>query len=300
MATAPVASAARPRGRRRSVRKVLAPYGLISPGGLFLIVFFLVPIGVMVSLSLQTGNVFDGFKMTWHFRSYLDSLSQYHTQFLRSIQYGALATLLTLIISYPMAFWIAFYGGRRKSTYLLLLLLPFFVSFVIRTLSWQFLLADEGIVLGPLKDIGLLGTNFRVLATTFAVVAGLTYNFLPFMALPLFVSLERIDRRLLEAAEDLYATKRQVFTRVILPLSAPGVFAGVLLTFIPASADFINSSILGGVGNTMIGSNIQTEFLTNKDYPTGAALSFVFMFALLIGVFAYARIMGTRDIEEYL
>ena len=299
MASTPVA-AGRPRGRRRSFRSALAPYALISPGGLFLIAFFLVPIGAMVSLSLQTGNVFDGFRMTWHFGSYFDSLSQYHTQFLRSIQYGALATLLTLVISYPMAFWIAFHGGRRKSTYLLLLLLPFFVSFVIRTLSWQFLLADEGIVLGPLKDAGLLSTNYRVLATTFAVVAGLTYNFLPFMALPLFVSLERIDRRLLEAAEDLYASKRHVFTRVILPLSAPGVFAGVLLTFIPASADFINSSILGGVGNTMVGSNIQTEFLTNKDYPTGAALSFVFMFALLVGVFAYARIMGTRDIEEYL
>jgi spermidine/putrescine transport system permease protein len=279
---------------------VLAPYLLISPGGIFLIVFFLVPIAVMASLSLQTGNVFDGFRMTWNWSSYTDSLSQYHSQFLRSITYGAIATLLTLVISYPMAYWIAFHGGRRKTTYLLLLLLPFFVSFVIRTLSWQFLLADEGIVLGPLKDLGLLSTNYRVLATTSAVIAGLTYNFLPFMALPLFVSLERIDRQLLEAAEDLYATKRQVFWRVILPLSTPGVFAGVLLTFIPASADFINSSILGGVSNTMVGTNIQTEFLTNKDYPTGAALSFVLMFALLIGVFAYARAMGTRDIEEYL
>lgn len=238
--------------------------------------------------------------MTWNWRTYLDSTSQYHTQFLRALRYGSIATIAALLISYPMAYWIAFHGGRRKSTYLLLILLPFFVTFIIRTLSWRFLLADQGVLFGPLKSLGLLQENFHVLATTFAVVCGLTYNFLPFMALPLYVSLERIDRRLVEAAEDLYASKVQAFLRVILPLSVPGIFAGILLTFIPASADFINSTILGGVSNTMVGTNIQTEFVVNKDYPTGSALSFIFMLVLLMGVFAYARILGAERLQEYV
>jgi spermidine/putrescine transport system permease protein len=285
---------------RRGARRRLAPYLLTLPGGLWLALFFLVPIAVMASLSLQTGDVFEGFKQTWNWRTYLDSTTQYHTQFVRALEYGTIATIATLVISYPMAYWIAFHGGRRKATYLLLILLPFFVTFVIRTLSWQFLLADQGVIFGPLKEVHLLSSNFRVLATTFAVVCGLTYNFLPFMALPLYVSLERIDPRLVEAAEDLYASKRQAFFRVILPLSVPGIFAGILLTFIPASADFINSTILGGVSNTMVGTNIQTEFLVNKDYPTGSALSFIFMAVLLLGVFAYARLLGSERIQEYV
>jgi spermidine/putrescine transport system permease protein len=195
-----------------------------------------------------------------------------------------------------MAYWIAFYGGRHKSTFLFLILLPFFVSFVIRTLSWQFILADNGIVLGPLKDLGLLPEDFHVLATSVAVVCGLTYNFLPFMVLPLYVALERIDLRLVEAAKDLYASRYQAFRRVVLPLSLPGVFAGVLITFVPVASDYVNAAILGGTHTTMIGNIVQTLYLTNNDYPAASALSFTLMGALLVGIFAYARALGTENV----
>ena len=286
--------------RRARFRRAVAPYALIFPGGLWLAIFFVVPALVMLSVSLQTGSLEEGFRQTFHLSTYTDGISRFHTQFIRSLEYGLVATVAALLISYPMAYWIAFHGGRRKSSFLLLLLLPFFVSFVIRTVSWEFLLADNGIVLQPLKDAGILSQDFHVLATSFAVVAGLTYNFLPFMALPLYVSLERIDRSLVEAAEDLYASKAQAFWKVIFPLSIPGIFAGVLLTFIPASADFINATILGGIGNTMIGNIIQTQFLTNNAYPLASALSFVLMGALLLGVFLYARVLGTDKIDEYV
>jgi spermidine/putrescine transport system permease protein len=294
------ATPAVPAARRSRLRRVLAPYALIFPGGLWLAIFFVVPALVMLSVSLQTGSLEEGFRQTFSFSTYTDGIARFHTQIIRSVEYGFLATLAALLISYPLAYWIAFHGGRRKSSYLLLLLLPFFVSFVIRTVSWEFLLADNGIVLQPLKDAGILPEDFHVLATSFAVVAGLTYNFLPFMALPLYVSLEHIDRSLVEAAEDLYASKAQAFRRVILPLSIPGIFAGVLLTFIPATSDFINSTILGGIGNTMIGNIIQTQFLTNNAYPLASALSFVLMGGLLIGVFLYARVLGTDKIQEYV
>lgn len=286
--------------RRTRLRRVFAPYALIFPGGLWLAILFVVPAVVMLSVSLQTGSLEEGFRQTFHFSTYADALSRYHTQLLRSVEYGVMATAAALVIAYPMSYWIAFHGGTRKSSLLLLLLLPFFVSFVIRTVSWEFLLADNGIVLQPLKDAGLLPNGFRVLATSFAVIAGLTYNFLPFMALPLYVSLERIDRSLVEAAEDLYASKAQAFWRVIVPLSIPGIFAGILLTFIPATADFVNATILGGIGNTMIGNIIQTQFIVDNNYPLASALSFVLMGGLLIGVFLYARALGTENIQEYV
>jgi len=197
-----------------------------------------------------------------------------------------------------VAYWIAFRGGSRKSTYLFLLLLPFFVSFVLRTVSWQYFLSDSGILLGPLKSAGILPQDFRVLATSTAVIGGLTYNYLPFMVLPIYVALERIDPRLVEAAQDLYATRATAFRRVVLPLSLPGLFAGVLLTFVPMAADYVNAAILGGTSNTMIGNIIQDEFLNVQDYPTGAALSFMLMAILLIGMFAYARALGTEDVLQ--
>jgi spermidine/putrescine transport system permease protein len=277
----------------------IGPYLLLLPGGLWIALFFLIPIVIMASVSLQTGSIEAGYAMTWHWQNFTQGVSQYSTQLIRSVEYGLIATVAALLISYPMAYWIAFHGGHRKSSYLLLILLPFFVSFVIRTLSWQFLLADEGIVLGSLKSLHLLPADFHVLSTSFAVVAGLTYNFLPFMALPLYVALERMDPRLIEAAGDLYASRRQAFLKVVLPLSIPGIFAGVLLTFIPAAADYINASILGGPGTTMIGNIIQTQFLTNFDYPLAASLSFILMAGLLVGVFLYARALGTESIQEY-
>jgi spermidine/putrescine transport system permease protein len=275
-----------------------APYLLVLPGGLWLLAFFVVPIGMMASLSLQTGSLEEGFRQTLHWQTYLDGLRLFHVQLVRSLVYGVAVTALTLVLSYPMAYWIAFHGGRRKSTYLFLILLPFFVSFVIRTVSWQFILTDQGILLGPLKRLHLLPESFHVLASSWAVIGGLTYNFLPFMALPLYVALERIDPTLVEAATDLYASRTQAFRRVILPLSLPGVFAGILLTFVPAAADFVNAAILGGTNTTMIGNVIQTTFLTNNDYPLASALSFLLMVALLIGVFAYARALGTEEVLE--
>jgi spermidine/putrescine transport system permease protein len=292
--------AQRVRHRRTRLTRTLAPYGLIAPGGLWLAVFFLVPIVSMASVSLQTGNVFDGYRMTWHFGNFTQALSLYHTQFLRSLWYAGVATALTLAISYPLVYWIAFHGGRRKTTYLFLLLLPFFVSFVIRTLAWEWILSDAGILLGTLKSWHLLPQNFHVLATPTAVVTGIAYNFLPFMALPLYVSLEKIDRSVVEAAGDLYAGKVQVFLRVILPLTIPGIFAGVLLTYVPAVGDYLNASILGGPGTTMIGNIIQLKYLQDLQYPTAAALSFILMAGVLIGIVAYARVLGTRSIEEYV
>ncbi len=282
------------------IGKRLAPYLLILPGGAWLLMFFLIPMLFMASVSLQTGNLEEGFRQTWHFHRYIEVFQQYRPQFIRSLQFGSIATAITLIAGYPLAYWIAFHGGRHKTTFLFLLLLPFFVSFVIRTLAWQFILADDGIVFGTLKSWHLLPQSFHILATRTAVISGIAYNFLPFMALPLYVALERIDRRVVEAASDLYANKKDVFLRVIFPLSIPGVFAGILLTFVPAVGDYVNAAILGGTNTTMIGNIIQLEFLQNFHYPAAAALSFILMAILLIGIFAYARVLGARSIEEYV
>jgi spermidine/putrescine transport system permease protein len=276
----------------------LAPYYLVLPGWLWLALFFIVPAFVMLSVSTQTGDIVSGFRQTFHWQTYTDGWDRYHVQFVRSMTYGLIATGLCLAIGYPVAYWIAFRGGAHKSSLLFLVLLPFFVSFVIRTQSWKFMLADNGIVLSPLRQLGLISEDFHNLATATAVVLGLTYNFLPFMVLPIYVALERLDPALLEASADLYGSKTASFVKVVLPLSMPGVFAGVLLTFVPAAADYVNAAILGGSHTTMIGNIIQTEFFTNLDYPTASALSFMLMTGLLVGVFAYARVIGTENALE--
>ena len=203
--------------------------------------------------------------------------------------------MLTIVLAYPMAYWIAFYAGRWKSTLFFLILVPFFVSFVIRTVQWNFILADDGVLFGFLKDLGLLPDNFRVLAGPVAVVAGITYNFLPFTALPLYVALDRIDKGLVEAAKDLYATKFEAFRKVVLPLSFPGLFAALVLTFVPATGDYVNSSVLGSNRTTMVGQVIQTKFLTEADYPEAAALSVILMIGMLVIALAYAKVLGTED-----
>jgi spermidine/putrescine transport system permease protein len=280
------------------LRAAAVPYLLIMPGGLWLAIFFVIPVIALVSLSTQQGDIVDGFTQTFHVANYATAWGNYHEQFVRSLLYGGIATALCIVLAYPMAYWIAFRGGARKSAYLFLILLPFFVSFVLRTVSWQYLLGDNGLVLGPLKSAGIVPESFRVLATAVAVIGGLTYNYLPFMVLPVYVALERIDHRLVEAARDLYASPASAFRRVVLPLSLPGMFAGVLLTFVPVAADYVNASLLGGTANTMIGNIIQDEFLTAQDYPTGSALSFMLMAILLIGMFSYARVLGTEDVLE--
>jgi spermidine/putrescine transport system permease protein len=278
------------------MRRSAVPYLLILPGGLWLAIFFVVPMIVMLSLSLQQGDVVNGFQLTWHWQTYIDGITTYHEQIVRSLEYGLAATVLQILIGYPVAYWIAFRGGSRKATYLFLLLLPFFVSFVLRTLSWQFFLSDDGLLLGPLKSLGIVGQDYHVLATTQAVVGGLTYNFLPFMVLPIYVALERVDPQVVEAARDLYAGRVPTFVRVVLPLSLPGVFAGVLMTFVPASSDYVNAAVLGGTKNTMIGNVIQNQYLVTQDYPLASALSFTLMAVLLVGIFLYARALGTEDV----
>lgn len=288
-------------GPRRSIgaRRRLVPYYLLAPGALFLLVFFLIPLGLMLYTSLESGGLLSGgFRFSWAFDNYTNVLGQYQVQFVRSIVYSIIVTIAALLLAYPMTYWIAFYGGKWKSSLLLLILVPFFVSFVIRTIQWKFILGDHGPILGPLKDIGLLPQGFRVLATPFAVVAGITYNFLPFTALPLYVALERIDKRLVEAAKDLYSSRWEAFRKVVWPLSLPGVFAAFLLTFVPATGDYVNATLLGGPGTTMIGNIIQEKFLVELDYPEAAALSVILMIVMLVLATIYARILGTEDVQR--
>jgi spermidine/putrescine transport system permease protein len=279
--------------RRRFHRpKGAIPYLLLSPGMGWLLVFFVVPMWYLAKTSLSSG-LFPLFSFDWAFGNFSDAISQYRSQFIRSGEYAAIATAIALAVSYPLAYWIAFRGGRWKNLFLLLVIAPFFVTYLIRTLAWETILSDNGLVVRLLRDVGLVAPGGRVLATSAAVIAGITYNFLPFMVLPLYVSLEQIDSRLIEAATDLYASKPKAFMRITLPLSLPGVFAGVLLTFIPAAGDFINAQLLGTPRQYMIGNVIQSEFLSVRDYPTAASLSFVLMAAILVLVLIFARILGT-------
>ena len=274
------------------------PYLLLAPGLLFLALFFLVPLGFLFYQSLQSGNLIygAGYAFTWEWSNYSSAVSQYHNEFIRSFEYAAIATLIALVVSYPVAYWIAFRGGRWKNLLLLGIVAPFFVTYLIRTLAWQTILADHGFVVRTLQTLHLVSPGGRVLNTAVAVVAGITYNFLPFMALPLYVSLEQIDRSLVEAAEDLYASKLQGFLRVTFPLSLPGVVAGTLLTFIPAAGDFINAQLLGGPTNHMIGNVIESKFLENTDYPAAAAMSFILMAIIVAMVLGYARAVGTEKL----
>ncbi|MBW4030670.1 MAG: ABC transporter permease [Acidobacteria bacterium] len=291
-------SSPRPHGARR---KGLAPYLLSLPAGLWLLLLFVVPLLIMLSITLKTCSPASGAcVMTWQWGELPRVVNQYRSQFVTSLVFAFVATLVDLVISFPIAYWIAFYGGRRKNFFLIMLLVPFFVSFIIRTLVWQFILSNNGVVLSFLRGNHLVPSSFHVLGTGLAVVAGLAYNYLPFTALPLYVALERIDRRVLNAANDLYATRRVTFLRVILPLAIPGVFAAFLLTFIPAFGDYVNQEILGGTANTMIGTVIQNLFLIDSDYAGGASLSAVLLVISLLGIWLYARLLGSRTIEEYL
>jgi spermidine/putrescine transport system permease protein len=324
----------------------LTPYLLLAPGLLWLLIFFVYPSIQMFISSFWSGTLESGFAVSLdNWTTYTKAIDRYQGQFLRSLVYGGAATIICFLIAYPLAYTIAFRGGRYKNVLLFLVIAPFFTSFLLRTQSWKIILGDDGILFGPLKDIGLLPPEFRVLATPAAVIAGIAYNFLPFMTLPIYVSLEKIDGRLVEAAKDLYAGPwrpggtvagavigaiiggglaaalsydvvilaglglligivvgtffiSQSFLRVVLPLSLPGVFAGSLLTFIPAMGDFVNAEILGNTQTRMIGNVIQSRFLENNDYPTAAALSFILMAAILAMVAIYARVLGTEELTS--
>ncbi|CAL9428233.1 hypothetical protein SUDANB145_01989 [Streptomyces sp. enrichment culture] len=282
----------------------LTPYWLLLPGILWLLVFFALPMVYQASTSVQTGSLEEGYKVTWHIATYGDALAAYWPQFLRSVAYAAAATALCLLLGYPLAYLIAFRAGRWRNLIMVLVIAPFFTSFLIRTLAWKTILADGGPVVGALNTLHVLDVTSwlgwtagdRVLATPLAVVCGLTYNFLPFMILPLYTSLERIDGRLHEAAGDLYARPFTTFRKVTFPLSLPGVVSGTLLTFIPATGDYVNADLLGSTDTRMVGNVIQTQFLRVLDYPTAAALSFILMAAILIMVTLYIRKSGTEDL----
>ncbi|MEV0320557.1 ABC transporter permease [Streptomyces sp. NPDC050658] len=295
-----------PEAAPRKIRKRgrLVPYWLLLPGILWLVVFFALPLVYQASTSVQTGSLEDGFKVTWHFATYWDALSDYYPQFLRSVLYAGAATILCLLLGYPLAYLIAFRAGRWRNLILVLVIAPFFTSFLIRTLAWKTILADGGPLVGALNSLHVLDVTSwlgwtegdRVLATPLAVICGLTYNFLPFMILPLYTSLERIDGRLHEAAGDLYAKPSTTFRKVTFPLSMPGVVSGTLLTFIPAAGDYVNADLLGSTDTRMVGNVIQTQFLRILDYPTAAALSFILMAAILVMVTVYIRKSGTEDL----
>jgi spermidine/putrescine transport system permease protein len=287
-------------------RKSLAPYGLLKPGMIWLCLFFLAPLWSMVVMSLSSKEGrFDFFPdFTWNFENYRIALTKFRPQFIRSFSYAAIATLLTVVIGYPLAYFIAFRGGKYRNILLGLVVVPFFTSYLIRTLAWNNILADEGPVVSLINTLQLTGVfeslnimqNGKLMNTPAAVIGGLTYNFLPFMVLPIYVSLEKIDVRLVDAAMDLYSSASQAFRKVVLPLSLPGLFAGGLLVFIPAAGDFVNAQFLGNPQTTMIGNSIQDQFLRQLNYPVASAMSFVLMIIITIIVLIYTKFMGTEDL----
>ena len=276
------------------IRRRLVPYGLLGPGAIWLVLFFVVPMYYMGQMALRSGSLdTGGFTFTWQWSNFGDALSGHEEQLLRSFLYAGSATLIALAIAYPLAYAIALRAGRWKLLLLFAVVAPFFTTYLIRTIAWKTILADASPAVDVLKFLHLVPEDGRVLATGGAVIAGLTYNFLPFMILPIYASLERMDVRLIEAAKDLYASSTKAFIKVTLPITAPGIVAGVLLTFIPAVGDYVNALLLGGTGQAMVGNVIQSLYLQQRDYPEAAALSFLMMLAILVVVAVYLRVAGS-------
>ena len=287
-------------------RRKLAPYGLLKPGMLWLALFYLAPLFTLLRLSLSTlpSRFAVEADFDWNFGNYATAFTDFAPQFQRAFMYAGIATILTIVIGYPLAYVIAFRGGKYRTLLLGLVVIPFFTSFLIRTIAWRSLLADQGIVVGTIELFGVdrvleflqIMDDGRLINTPAAVIFGLTYNFLPFMILPIYVSLEKVDPRLVDAAKDLYSTSLAAFAKVVLPLSIPGIFAGTLLTFIPAAGDFVNSLYLGSPNTTMIGNSIQDQFLVQNNVPLASAMSFVLMFIITVFVIIYSRFFGTEDL----
>lgn len=282
-----------------SFPKVRVPYLLLLPGFAFLFTFFILPIINLAQTSTQTpiaGGDTGQYEQTLAFSNYIQAFVDNKEQFGRSFLYATLATILALAIAYPLAYAIAFKSGKFKNILLVLVVAPFFTSFLLRTIAWKQILGEEGFVVPGLRALNIIGQQTTLTSTSVAVVAGMTYNFLPFMTLPLYASLERIDPRTIEAAGDLYANGLTAFRRVTVPLSLPGVVAGTLLTFIPAAGDYVNAAILGSPNTKMIGNVIESRYFKIVDYPTAAALSFTLMAAILILVTLYIRKAGTEEL----
>jgi spermidine/putrescine transport system permease protein len=272
------------------------PYILLAPGVLWLVLFFFVPMFTLFQTSLQEGSLQQGYVLTFRWANYTDALSEFAPQYLRSFFYAAVATIGALLLGYPLAYFIAFRAGRFRNVFLLLVVMPLLVSFLVRTLAWKIILADQGPVVEAFKAVGILPQSGRLLATSWAVVAGLMYNYLPFMVLPLYASLEKISPQLIEAAHDLYASPATGFRKVTFPLSLPGLVAGTLLMFIPAAGDFVHARFLGTPSQYMIGNVIDSRFLVVLDYPTAAALSFVLMATILVMVLIYLTRVNVEDV----
>ncbi len=280
--------------RGSTIRRRLVPYWLLAPGAIWLALFFALPLYFMGELALRSGTPAIGFTFDWAWSNFPDSIQGNTEQIVRSFYYAGAATLLALMIAYPLAYAIAKASPRWRLLLLFAVIAPFFTTYLIRTIAWKTILADSSPVVNVLQTLHVLPQDGRLLATSTAVIAGLTYNFLPFMILPIYASIERLDMRLVEAAKDLYSSSRQAFLRVTLPLTAPGIVAGVLLTFIPAFGDYINAAILGGTHQSMIGNRIQSLYLVQREYPEAAALSFLMMALILILVLVYIRLAGTE------
>jgi len=279
--------------------KVKTPYLLLLPGFAFLFTFFILPIANLAQTSTQTpiaGGDTGQYEQTFRLKNYIDAFVENKEQFGRSFLYALIATALALLIAYPLAYAIAFKSGRMKNVLLVLVVAPFFTSFLLRTIAWKQILGEKGFVVPTLRSLGILSDGATLTSTAFAVVMGMTYNFLPFMTLPLYASIDRIDPRTLEASGDLYASGLTTFRKVTLPLSMPGVVAGTLLTFIPAAGDYVNAAILGSPSTKMIGNVIESRYFKVVDYPTAAALSFTLMAAILILVTVYIRKAGTEEL----
>ncbi len=287
-------------------RRKIAPYGLLKPGMLWLALFYLAPLFTLLRLSLSTLPSRFAVEATfdWNFGNYSTAFTDFGPQFGRAFLYSGIATVLTIAIGYPLAYVIAFRGGRYRTLLLGLVVIPFFTSFLIRTIAWRSLLSDQGRFVAAINTLHLDGVfeflhimdGGRLINTPAAVIFGLTYNFLPFMILPIYVSLEKIDIGLIDAAKDLYSASTSAFAKIVLPLSIPGIFAGTLLTFIPAAGDFINASYLGGPNTTMIGNSIQDQFLVQNNVPLASAMSFVLMFIITVFVIIYSKFFGTEDL----
>ena len=279
-------------------RRKLTGYWLIAPAAVWLALFFVIPLYSLIANSLYDpdGSPLGGYEVTYHVQNFADAIAQYWKPLLRSLLYAGLATAFCLVLGYVLAYAIAFKAGKWRTLLLVLVIAPFFTSFLIRTLSWKLILADDGFIVNSLQAVHVLGSDDRLLATPFAVIAGLTYNFLPFMVLPLYASLEKIDGRLIEAAGDLYASPARAFFKVTLPLSMPGVVAGTLLTFIPAAGDYINADLLGNPNTRMVGNVIQDLFTSINDYAAAAALSVILMAVIITMVLFYVRKAGTEEL----
>ena len=280
-----MAAAAAPTNDVRPARWWI-PWLLLLPGFAWLTFFFAIPMISMGRLSLQHGG----------FSNYAHAFSDYRTLIPRTFFYALLATVICIVLGYPLAYVIAMRGGKRKNLLLAMVVLPFFTTYLIRAISWVVLLGDNGPVVKVLRNLHILGVNTSIIGTAPAVVGALSYNFLPFMVLPIYVSLEKVDKKLLEAGPDLYASAWRTFRKVTLPLSLPGLFAGSLLTFIPASGDFINVEFVGSDAQRMIGNVVATNFPKTEFRPGLSALSFVLMAVILIGVLIYARLLGTEEL----